>query len=404
MAECEAFVAAPSEEALDKCTKEQLLKLSDYYSVAGIERKRKEDIKIALKVKLIELGVLTSGPVPASPPAVGMPFETQGLTFEQQKELLSMQLEHERFKCEIEAKKQIELEVIRQREGYRLAAESQRGQVSGVGARPFDTNNLRLLPPFNERDPDSFFVLFERVSAARGWSDEDCALLLQCVLTGKAQGAYSSMSAADSSSYVKIKSAVLKAYELVPEAYRQRFRAWERESGQTYVEFVRDLTTHFKRWLAALDISTFDELCELVILEQFKNTLPGLIAIYINEQKVASAAEAALAADEYVLLHKGDVRERTPGRNDSGWGGNRRGVAAADQMRSETSGMFRPESHSRSSVDSSITCNYCREMGHWKADCPGLQSRHRGSSYNVKPAAAAATLGNGCVSNGFPSV
>ena len=174
MAECEAFVAAPSEEALDKCTKEQLLKLSDYYSVAGIERKRKEDIKIALKVKLIELGVLTSGPVPASPPAVGMPFESQGLTFEQQKELLSMQLEHDRFKCEIEAKKQIELEVIRQREGYRLAAESQRGQVSGVGARPFDINNLRLLPPFNEKDPDSFFVLFERVSAARGWSDEDC--------------------------------------------------------------------------------------------------------------------------------------------------------------------------------------------------------------------------------------
>ena len=114
--------------------------------------------------------------------------------------------------------------MIRQREGYRLVAESQRG----VGARPFDINNLRLLPPFNEKDPDSFFVLFERVSVTRGWSGEDCALLLQCVLTGKAQGAYSSLSMADSCSYFKIKSAVLKAYELVPEAYHQRFRAWER--------------------------------------------------------------------------------------------------------------------------------------------------------------------------------
>ena len=55
MAECEAFMAAPSEEALDKCTKEQLLKLSDHYSVAVIDRKRKEDVKIALKVRLVEL-------------------------------------------------------------------------------------------------------------------------------------------------------------------------------------------------------------------------------------------------------------------------------------------------------------------------------------------------------------
>ena len=85
MAECEAFMAALSEEVLDKCTKEQLQKLSDHYSVAVIDRRRKDDIKIALKLKLVELGVLTSGPVPASPPAVGMPFQTQGLTFEQQK-------------------------------------------------------------------------------------------------------------------------------------------------------------------------------------------------------------------------------------------------------------------------------------------------------------------------------
>ncbi|KAK0131239.1 hypothetical protein N1851_034061 [Merluccius polli] len=298
-------MAAPSEEALDKCTKEQLLKLSDHYSVAVIDRRQKDDIKIALRLKLVELGVLASGPVPASPPTVGMPFQTQGLTYEQQKELLLLQLEHEKCKYEMEAKKQIELEMIRQREGYRLVAESQRGQGQGS-------------------DPDSFFVLFERVSATRGWSEEDCALLLQCVLT--------------------------------------------------------------------------------VILEQFKNTLPGRIATYINEQKIASAAEAAVSADEYVLLHKGDARERTPGRDDSGWGGSRRGAAAADQMRSGRSGLFRAESHSRSSFDSSRSCNYCRKKGHWKADCPGLRSKHRGSNSNVKPAAAAAPVVSGCVSNVFPSV
>ena len=52
--------------------------------------------------------------------------------------------------------------------------------------------------------------------------------MLQCVLTGRAQEAYSTLSATDCKVYKRVKSAVLKAYELVPEAYRQRFRSWKR--------------------------------------------------------------------------------------------------------------------------------------------------------------------------------
>jgi len=74
-------------------------------------------------------------------------------------------------------------------------------------------------------------LLFERVAKTRDWPDEDCELMLRCVLSGKSQEAYSSLSLKDSSSYSKIKAAVLKVYELVPEAYRQRFRSLERRMG-----------------------------------------------------------------------------------------------------------------------------------------------------------------------------
>lgn len=47
--------------------------------------------------------------------------------------------------------------------------------------------------------------------------------MIQCVLTGKAQEAYSALSVTDSLSYASVKSAILKAYEMVPEAYRQLF-------------------------------------------------------------------------------------------------------------------------------------------------------------------------------------
>lgn len=100
--------------------------------------------------------------------------------------------------------------------------------------------SLRLLPNFNERDSDTFFSLFERVADTCGWPDMERTLLLQCVFTGMAQEAYScTLSTTDCKSYAKVKAAVLKAYELVPEAYRQRFRTLRKREGETHVEFVR---------------------------------------------------------------------------------------------------------------------------------------------------------------------
>ncbi|KAL7375678.1 hypothetical protein ABVT39_021972 [Epinephelus coioides] len=50
----------------------------------------------------------------SAPVTDGIYIRVQGLTFEQQKELLLLQMEHDKIKFEMEAKKQLELEVIRQ--------------------------------------------------------------------------------------------------------------------------------------------------------------------------------------------------------------------------------------------------------------------------------------------------
>ena len=64
----------------------------------------------------------------------------------------------------------------------------------------------------------------------------------------------------------KVKSAVLKAYELVPEAFCQKFRNWVKGDKQTNVESVRDLVSNFKHWCSAAKADTFDKLCELTVL------------------------------------------------------------------------------------------------------------------------------------------
>lgn len=127
-------------------------------------------------------------------------------------------------------------------------------------------------------------------------------MLLQSVLTGKAQEAYSALSVADSKVYEIVKSAVLKVYELVPEAYRQRFR-FKKQDNHTYTEFTRDLASQFHRWCSS-EVSTCEDLCDLIIVEQFKDSVPEHVATFINVHKVTTPYKAAILADEYMLTHK----------------------------------------------------------------------------------------------------
>lgn len=70
-------------------------------------------------------------------------------------------------------------------------------------------------------------------------------------------------------------------YKLVPEAYHQRFKNWQRKERQTHVEVGRELTAHFDPWCAASNVSTFEELRDLVLLEQFRNIVTDNVATYI---------------------------------------------------------------------------------------------------------------------------
>ena len=310
MAEVKAFVDAPSEEGLNTFNRDQLLKIAEHYNIDVGDQRLKANIKAIVKACLYDMDILIA---PQSTTANQVEDSASvGLTFEQQKELLTLQVELK--------EKDLEMEELRHKtemakldiEHQRLALiksgeirEGTKGQESAVGqTRPTDiVNSLRLVPKFDEQEVEVFFTLFERVADARGWDNSDCTVLLQCVLTGRAQEAFASMSAEDSTDYEKVKAAVLKAYELVPEAYRQRFRTWTR-GNKSYLEFARDLRTHFHRWCAASGVNDFQDLCNLLVLEQFKNSVPEPVAVYISEKKVKTVSEAASLADDFTLTHR----------------------------------------------------------------------------------------------------
>ena len=60
-------------------------------------------------------------------------------------------------------------------------------QVTSMPAEFDVCKNICLVPPFDERDVDKYFILFESGAFTLKWPKHVWTLLLQCVLSGKAQ-------------------------------------------------------------------------------------------------------------------------------------------------------------------------------------------------------------------------
>nr|XP_033964369.1 uncharacterized protein LOC117465580 [Pseudochaenichthys georgianus] len=184
-------------------------------------------------------------------------------------------------------------------------------------AASFDVSrHINLVPVFRESEVEVYFGAFERIAAALHWPEDVWAILLQCKLVGKAQAACSSLSVEDSLEYDKVKGAILRAYELVPEAYRQRFRGIKKAAGQTYVDFAREKKVLFDRWCRACKADDIASVCELMLLEEFKNCVPERTVVYLNEQKVTTLQQAATLADEFALIHRSVFFQRDPPQRD----------------------------------------------------------------------------------------
>ncbi|XP_059802435.1 uncharacterized protein LOC132379012 [Hypanus sabinus] len=183
------------------------------------------------------------------------------------------------------------------------------------------SRELRLVPPFEETDVDSYFLLFEKVAVNQKWSKEQWVALLQSVLKGKSQRAYVAMSLEEGGveNYDEVKEAILRTYELVPEAYRQKFRNLRKGWNQTYTELAHEKGVLLDHWCTAERVDEdYGHLRELLLIEEFKSCVPEEIRMYLNEKPDKSMSEFARFADEYVLTHKTKTSSNKGPQRDRG--------------------------------------------------------------------------------------
>ena len=184
------------------------------------------------------------------------------------------------------------------------------------------------MPPFQEKEVDKYFAHFEKVADSLNWPKESCVLLLRSVLVGKAQKTYGSLSVEHSSNYEHVKEAILKAYELVPEAYRQKFRNYLKYDSKTHVEFAREKENLFNRWCHSKEVDKdFEKLKQMGSLEEFKDKVRPDIRSHLDEQKVEELEKAAVTADDYALTHEMSNKSGNPQQKRYHGSGNRENIS-----------------------------------------------------------------------------
>ena len=182
-----------------------------------------------------------------------------------------------------------------------------------LGTHSDITKHIRLVPLFQEKEfeVDKYFLYFEKVAENLKWPKEHWTLLLQSVVIGKAREIYTRLSLEQSSDYDIVKDLILKPYELVPEAYRQKFRNSRKENDQTHVEFARTKKQLFDRWCSLKKIgSDYPKLRQLMPVEEFKRCINSDVKSFLDEKEVETLEKAARLADDYTLTHKS--RKETP--------------------------------------------------------------------------------------------
>ena len=310
-----------------------------------------------------------------------------------------LEIEKEKLKFENEEKERERQFKLRMKE-IELHDKSKPKSLPLDTSKTFDvTKHIRLVPPFQEKEVDKYFLHFEKVAENLKWPKEHWTLLLQSVVIGKAREIYTQLSLEQSSDYDKVKELILKGYELVPEAYRQKFRDCRKEHDQTHVEFARTKEQLFDRWCSSKKVgSDHAKLRQLLLVEEFKRCINSDVKSFLDEKEVETLDLAARLADDYSLTHKASFLNkpfpRKPFNPQSKFTPQSRPLSPQSKPYYPQSGPKSNPSNPSDNSSHSFTpklkfsgenkgqnplsqpfCNYCKRSGHIISECLSLKRK-----------------------------
>ncbi|KAK3886444.1 hypothetical protein Pcinc_009395 [Petrolisthes cinctipes] len=306
-----------------------------------------------------------------------------------QVELKKLEIESRRMELEA-AERQREWEIKERLENKKIeSALEQSRLMQARGGRTDDgsvevtswaqLNQLvNLTPMFDESRVTEWFLRFEKKATLLDWPAEKWSVVLSHVLKGKALEAYDRLSVEEARDYETIKSHVLRAYELRPEAYRRAFRGARKRPGDTYTSLARYLTDSLEKWLRSEQV---DRLKEVVLMEQFIESADKYMNVWLREKRFPAIGDAAVGADDRVLALKGSEWKvsQLPRLSQD------KGAGVPGVMGHGTQFLKPVKDLGKGSGKKSpfILCFFCKQAGHIRSQCTKFKASQEPKSVAV---------------------
>ncbi|PIK52173.1 hypothetical protein BSL78_10952 [Apostichopus japonicus] len=208
---------------------------------------------------------------------------------------------------------------------------------------------------------------------------------LESCLTGKAQRAFYVLTESQKQSYIVVKEAVLAAYKLTPDAYREKFRLASKLSTETFRQYGSRLNLYLRRWLGPTDsllsMPDFITITDKLVVDQLINSLRDeSFRMKLLEQRWSSLEDLTSIADNLIIV-RASCRSRQQMESRSAAPSNLSQGTYRPQGEPHTylpPGSSRPTNFSRvrrpSSDMSDVRCYACNGFGHLSYACPNPPS------------------------------
>lgn len=189
---------------------------------------------------------------------------------------------NDRKEIEQQAQKEKENERLFELEKLKLQSSIASGRTeSATGSSSLDADMpklelKKLVPNFDPKTTDMslFLNLFEKQLTFLNVPVSKWVVYLVGLLPTDVAKLIANESAEDAQNYEKVKQILLKRFKLSAEKFRQLFVQCRKNPESTWRDFYFDLQNYFDGWLKELEVSTFEELKDLIVADQIKRKAP----------------------------------------------------------------------------------------------------------------------------------
>ncbi|GFX91171.1 retrovirus-related Pol polyprotein from transposon 297 [Trichonephila clavipes] len=210
---------------------------------------------------------------------------------------------------ELERAEKMRLEEFKIESGFRVNDES--NDSTNACSVTSNLNLKKLKPDFDPKQSDIslYLVIFERQAKRASIEKTEWVGQLLGLLPLEIVQFIAREPEEQAENFDYVKKLLLKRFKLSPEVFRQKFVQHQKKSDSTWKDFTFEITNYLDEWLIGLEINTFQDLKDLMVVDQLKKRANASMKDHFldNWANLKSATQIAELFDNYEDVRKGSV-------------------------------------------------------------------------------------------------